>query len=47
LFADLTRLNLLSKVEIKKLEKRIEAQEANFKKVRSEIATLAKRKATA
>ena len=47
LHSDLTRLNLLSKVEIKKLEKRIEIQEANLKRVRSEITALGKRRATA
>lgn len=47
LFSDLTRLNLLNKVDIKKLEKRIEAQEAIFKKVRAEITALNKRRASA
>lgn len=44
LMADLTRLNLLPKADVKKLEKRIEAQEAILKKVRAEIGSLAKKK---
>lgn len=43
MFSDLSRLNLLSRVEIRKLAKRLEMQERNLKKVREQIGTLGSR----